>query len=321
MTVGIGKMVSDVVFAMTPTATGKASGTVMDSHGQPMSGMILVMHTVNGATTMASGFPLRPDGSFVINGVTPGEYTLQAQPRPGGDEVAIAKITVAGGDINDLRLVASKATSIAGRILVDPGQTLPAGSTLTVMAVATQQSEMMTGFGMAAPGRVGDDNAFTLKSGPGMKRLRIQGLPGGWDIRAVRLRGADVTDSGIDVTPGQDVDGVDVELTNRLTTVAGLVTDARGDAAKDYTALIFPQDQSLWANQSRYIRISRPDQDGRFTIAGLPPGDYCAIALDHLDQGKIGDADFMNGLRSSAKSFSLTEGETKPIDLKLSSGS
>jgi hypothetical protein len=114
---------------------------------------------------------------------------------------------------------------------------------------------------------------------------------------------------------------VDVEMTNRLTMVTGLVTNAGGAAARDYTALIFPQDQALWANQGRYIRVGQPDQDGRFSIAGLPPGDYYAIALDHFEFGKMGDPEFLNHLKDGAKLFSLTEAETKPLDLKLATGS
>jgi hypothetical protein len=317
VTVGIGTMTSDIVIAMTPITTAKISGTAVDSGGQPMSGMLMVMQSSDGFNT-ASGSPLRPDGSFVVAGLTPGQYILRAQPRPGGDETATMKVTVAGVDITDLRLVASRAVSVSGRVVVDPGQSLQAGA-LSIMAAPVQADSMMFSGGRG-PGRVGSDNAFVLKSGPGQVRLRVLGLPKGWDVRTVRLRGVDVTDGGIEIKPNEDVDGVDVELTNRLTSVIGLVTDAHGSAAKDCTALIFPQDQNLWTNPARYIKSGRPDQDSRFTIAGLPPGDYYAVALDHLDLGKISDPEFLNAVRSGAKMFSLTEGETKPLDLKLSAG-
>jgi hypothetical protein len=318
VTVGVGTITSDVVIAMTAIKTSKVSGTAVDSTGQPMSGMLMVMQSSGGLNT-AFGSPIRPDGSFSVANLTPGEYTLRAQSRPGGDEAATMKITVAGVDITDLRLVASGMVSVSGRVVVDPGQSLQAGA-LSIMAAPVQADSMMFNGGRG-PGKVGIDNAFVLKSGPGQVRLRVLGLPKGWDVRAVRLRGVDVTDSGLDIKPNEEVDGIDVELTNRLTSVIGLVTDARGEATKDYTTVIFPQDQNLWTNPARYIKIGRPDQDGRFTIAGLPPGDYYAVALDHLDPGKISDPEFLNAVRSGARAFSLAEAETKSLDLKLSTGS
>jgi hypothetical protein len=48
------------------------------------------------------------------------------------------------------------------------------------------------------------------------------------------------------VKAGDRITGVDVELTNRLASIAGLVTTSRGDAAKDYTLVLFAADARRW---------------------------------------------------------------------------
>jgi hypothetical protein len=163
-----------------------------------------------------------------------------------------------------------------------------------------------------------------MKALPGVLRVARGGLgppPAGWAIRSVRLNGIDVTDGGIDFKPNEDVAGLEVELTNKLTSVSGLVTNAKGDAVKDYTAVVFAQDKEKWTGTSRYQSIGRPDQDGRFKISGLPPGEYYIVAVDRLEPGQTGDPDFLETIRRDAKMFSLLEGETKTVDLKLTSSS
>lgn len=48
---------------------------------------------------------------------------------------------------------------------------------------------------------------------------------------------------GFEIKPNQDISGIDVELTNQLTTVVGVVKDTRGDAVKRYIAVAFSQDR------------------------------------------------------------------------------
>ena len=81
---------------------------------------------------------------------------------------------------------------------------------------------------------------------------------------------------------------------------------------------MFAGDADRWSFP-RYQRVARPDQDGRFKITGLPPGRYYAIALDYIDQSEANDPDFLDRLRLRSTGFSLGEGETKQLDLKLSS--
>jgi len=265
---------------------------------------------------------IRPDGSFQLNAVAPGEYQLRMFPNgPSGpdSETAMAKITVADDDISDLQLVASKPLSVFGRVIVDPAAAQSLHASLFVTAFP-MDGPNFGGFG--PPGRVADDYTFELKTAPGRARISLSNPPAGWSIRAVRLNGADVIDSGIEFKPNQNVRGLEVELTNKVSVVAGLVTTGRGEASRDYTAIAFPQDSDRWKDtNSRYIRTGRPDQDGRFKISGLPSGDYLLIAVDHINPGEFSDPEFLERVRTKATRFSLTEGETKSIDLKLNSSS
>ena len=125
----------------------------------------------------------------------------------------------------------------------------------------------------------------------------------GFTIRAVRLNGTDITDAGIEFKPNEDISGLEVELTNKLTTISGLVTNARGEAVKEYTAIAFAQDREKWKIVGRYQSMGRPDQDGRFKIAGLPPADYYIVALDKIDPGQLTDPEFLDSVRTKASTL------------------
>jgi hypothetical protein len=141
-------------------------------------------------------------------------------------------------------------------------------------------------------------------------------------LKAVRLNGADVTDSGIEVKPGEDMSGLEIELTNRVTEVSGVVTNGRNEPVKDYSLIVFSSDREHWGPGSRFVRTGRPDQDGRFKITGLPVGSYYAVAVDYIDPADDAtDPELLERLRGKAATFSLNEGETKTQDLKLTTSS
>ena len=151
-----------------------------------------------------------------------------------------------------------------------------------------------------------------------MVRIALVGVPGGtWNVKAVRYRGIDITDTGLEVRPGEDVSDIEVVLTDQISSVSGLVTNGRGDTVKDYWTVVFARDHDKWAS-GRYIRTSRGDQDGRFKLTGLPATEYFVIAVESLDPSEVSDPEFLARLETRASRFSLGEGETKTLDLKLS---
>ena len=130
------------------------------------------------------------------------------------------------------------------------------------------------------------------------------------------LAGADVTD-GITFR-NENVSGLEVELTNRVPDISGLVTDGKGDAVKSYAAIAFPQDQDRWSAPGvGRIAMARPDDDGRFRIRTLRPGNYYIIALEHVQNGEWMDPAFMESVHSRASRITINEGDVQTLDLKL----
>jgi hypothetical protein len=85
--------------------------------------------------------------------------------------------------------------------------------------------------------------------------------------------------------------------------------------------VIFPQDRDKWTPNSRYTRLGRPDQDGRFKLTGLPPGDYHIVALDYVDPNDWNEPEYLERVRSKATSVTIGEGETKSVDLRITTAS
>src|SRR5262249_19649628 len=222
-------------------------------------------------TFMMFGPPtmIKPDGSFTLGGLTPGDYVLQTQ-GPQGSEYASIDLTINGDDVNDVRLVAAPPLTVSGRVVVDPAAA-PALRT-TSFQIMMQPVQIGPMFGFTGPSPVNEDLTFEAKGRPGKMRVTFINPMPGWAIKSVRYRGTDVTDA-IELRAGESITDVEVELTNRLTDLSGVVTGAKGETLKDYTVIVFPQDRDKWTTP-RYLKLSRPDQDGRYKVNGLPPGEY-----------------------------------------------
>jgi hypothetical protein len=142
-----------------------------------------------------------------------------------------------------------------------------------------------------------------------------------WVVKAIRISGVDVTDTGIDLSAGRDANGFEVELTNRPPEVSGAAVNARGEPQKDYMVLFFTQERERWIPGSRLITTARHDRvDGRYKVRSLPPGRYLAVALEQTQGANTQDPDFLESLRPRATSFTLADGETKLLDLRISAG-
>ena len=123
----------------------------------------------------------------------------------------------------------------------------------------------------------------------------------------------------MEFTPGRTYEGLQIVFTRQRTDLSGVLTDDRGTPVVDATVVVFPADQQKWTYQSRYIRTLRPDTNGKYNVKGMPPGeDYLLIAVQNLESGQGSDPEFLARAKDEAKPFSLNEGETKAVDIKLS---
>jgi carboxypeptidase family protein len=321
ITVRLGQALSDINIPLVPSRTARISGTSVDSAGKPLVGGFVIAIQRNGMMmTPTNVSQVRADGTFTISNLTPGEYMLESGMPALGGEMGTANVTISGDDVNGVQLVAAKPSTGTGRIIVDPAAAKSLQpATLRIVSMPANPDLLP----IPGSGRVNDDLTFEIKAPPGLQFVRLNAAvpTAGWVTKAIRYKGTDVTDTGVEFRPNEDLDGLEIELTNTPTEVSGLVTGAKGDASKDYTVVVFAQDRERWGYMSRYVSTGRPDQDGRFKIRNLPAGQYQAVALDFVEPGEATDPEFLDRVQSKATAFSLKDGEAKTLDLKLNSSS
>jgi hypothetical protein len=264
---------------------------------------------------------IKPDGTFMVSGLAPGDYVLQARPTFGAnpmfddvtanrrERLATASVTVSGEPIVGLRLAVVDPIRIpVNPIFEDASAPRPE----RVHVFASSANGMASG-----NAAIRDDGRLSLEVVPGRYQLSASAMPP-WQVKRVVYRGHEVEFDDVDLTaePGGRID---VVFTTRSTTIDGGVTDGSGKPVTEYTVVIFPADAEVTRRANyRRMRTAQPDQQGRFRAEHLPPGDYLAAALVALDiQDALEQPDFLDGLRQSAKPFRLREGDTATLSLTL----
>lgn len=321
-----GQEMSGANFALVVARMARLRGRALNSRGEPVGRSILMltpadpMMNMNFSVNMNTAM-VGPDGSFQFANVAPGRYNLNVRPMgmPGAnEEFAVLPVTVGNEDIDNLMVTTTLGATAKGLVTTDDG-TAPPFRPQQVQIFA-QPAEMTMNTIGGGPTRVNDDFTFELVALFDRRLLRASvDQTQGWYLKSVLYDGEDVTDKGIEFTPGRAYEGIELVFTQKTTDLSGLVTDDRNRPVLDATVVVFPANRELWTFQSRYLRTARPDTNGRYNIKSLPPSDdYLIIVVQNLESGQGADPEFLARAREEAKPVTLAEGETKAVDAKLS---
>ncbi len=325
ITVALGQEVSNTDFSLTPGRASTISGTAFDSQGRPFGRNVALREEIRGENFSRFGGTMSAavaaDGTFTIRNVPPGEYKLVASTGRDTEhpEAAIVPITIDGVDVTDVTLTGSAGGSITGQVLTDTGAvpTIPRMRVSTGGQSAGQPDPALLGtFGNPGFGPVAADGSFSITGVFGRSPLRLT-LPDGWMVKATMYEGRDITDTPIELKSGESMSGVQVIVTDRVSSVTGDLADDKGLPLTDATILVFADDPAQWTSDTRTVRAVRPDQVGHYQIKALPAGAYRAIALDYVEDGLWNDPEYLAALRPKAQPLTVVEAMTQSITLKL----
>ncbi len=332
VTLGLSTEMTGVDFGVLLVPTARVSGTVLRADGVNPGAARVVLVPEDGAFFRGamSGARVEDDGRFEIRHVPPGRYILRAVlrrafggPRDGGRPrgrtppmFASQALEIDGFDVTDLTLVQGPGARLSGSVDFDTTEGDPDDLTRIRVSATPLAPIPMIG---SVDARVQSDGTFELEGiADGARLLRASGAPTGWVLQAVHLDGRDVIDTPLDFGGAGHVEGVRLIFSDRVSALSGVVHNRRGEPLTDFTVIAFPPNEERWQPASRFIRASRPDQNGSYQITGLPAGDYLLAAVDVVEQGEWYDPRFLDPLRAGAVRLRLGAGEAKALNLTLS---
>jgi len=328
ITVGVGQTLDNISFAMARGAVASISGTAIGSRGQSLAGetVYLSQPFVNGGSNAAfqhSGTLVGADGSFVVRNVPPGDYKLvlrqTVRDADGAhvEEAGVLPIAVNGVDVRDVVFTSSRGGQFDGQVLTEPGTLadLPRDAIKIVAQPLLEDADQKVGGSdIDSSGLVREDGTFHVRGVFGRARIRAT-LPDGWVLKTVLRNGRDVTDEPFELRSREQVSGIEIIVSHRVTEVSGRLTaDRRGQPAEG-TVIVYPQDAERWGDLSRYARAVRPDQQGRFEVKALPPGDYLAVAVSFVEGDEWRDSAYLESIRRHGQRVRLTEDSVQTVSL------
>jgi len=249
-------------------------------------------------------FKTGDDGAFEFPSVRTGEWTVNATQDLIPDEIHGGVIVYFGRasfrlehtDPDELMIQMETPFSISGVVVLDDGSPLPQGVSPTVSL--TSQNTGMAWWSSPEKGGV---LRFGLVSGTYQIGVDVQG--GRFYADSIWLGSTNVTGQSVELTPASPPIKV---LLKPAGTLRGTTEEAKAG-----TVLFFPQ------NLTGGGYLIQSGAEGTFELAGIPSGNYYAIALDGFDPRTMGDPAHLRDLIPRATSVRVEQGSTASVLLKV----
>ena len=227
-----------------------------------------------------------PDGNYTI--VVSGRYLnsvfLPDEQRYISVVPLRRELTLAGGDVTDLKFDLVEGGTVAGVVNAEGETKLPYSLRIRLVSSDTRGP---------APKRTGDDEtggviSFVRNDGSflvtplltGSFHFRVSGLGDDFYVKSILLNEKDVLRNPVKVEVGKLLDGVRIVLSSDLVSVSGKAVD-KNDRSKPLTnaALLLVPAEAAQRRMSDGPLIARTDKEGRFVVKGAP-GDYFVFVVD-----------------------------------------
>lgn len=313
ITLAAGEERDGVDLSLQLVPNSRIEGVVTGRDGRPAAAMQVRLIEADTTATLGTGLALtNADGKFTMVGVAPGSYHL-VTGGPGSSWATVP--VVANGEDLRVSVQLEAPVIVRGKVAVDGEGSAPLNrARLQLMPLRTL---IQSASAVNVP--VQPDGSFSVPAVPGRYRVIATWPAGGGApehaVRSIKVGDADVVDSDFDISG--DVGEVAVLFSSRVSSLSGVMSDQSGRPAPEYFIIVFPKDEALWSWHARRIRQTRPDHNGRYSVRGLPAGEYVMAAVTGVDQNEWFDSAFLKALVGASIPISLTDGEAKIQDLRV----
>ena len=165
---------------------------------------------------------------------------------------------------------------------------------------------------------VSPDGSFVIDAvPPGKYRLTTFGS-GMLAPRSAVIGGRDTLDAPLEVVSGEDVNGLVVTMTDRPARIMGTLFDQLDRPSPQFAVVVFSSNRDDWTTSPRRMSgLVKVGSDGKFSVNGLPPGEYFLVAVTDAEPAQLADPSFLDELVPGAIRITLGENEQHVQDLKL----
>ena len=316
ISVGPGEVREGLEFRLEYSPVARIEGVVRTVDGSPARGARVMLEAREPRVNLEGSVRLATadaQGRFVFNSVPADDYLLAASASLGPAAVrdlwAQTNVVTSGADVTGVMLALAPASHLSGRVsFAGATRTPPTDLTvvrLTAVGVRAMAQALAGGgsFTSRFDGQVAADGTFQIRGLPPDRYLLTATWPGmrsdtgGWWLTEVRVGARTFGDEPVEVRANEPIGDIVVQFHDRMGAIEGALSDAAGRPAPGYYVMAFPVDRAHWATSSRrMVPAVRPATDGRFTISGLPGGDYYLAVVTEVDPDEAADGRFLETL-------------------------
>jgi hypothetical protein len=321
-------------FSIAPLQQHRVRGRVVyESNNEPAMSARVQWLTPSGSGPVADlgGFGVVPmltqvqccDGSFEL-ALPAGTYTLVGAVN---SLSARTSVTVGDGDVDGVVLAIGREFDVKGRLTFE-GRT-PTAAELGLFRIALALEPPVSGLVPDAYSNILPNGSFTLHAGrgdfkigvapllmvPGAFHFPTQGMSASMNdiyVKSIRLGDVDVLTRTLHLD-GPVPELLEIVIGTATGTLEGVVAGPDRRPLPNVTIALVPDR----ARRSRVdlVKSTSSDSSGRFRLAGLPPGDYIAFAIDGPDDGEWRDPDLMAARERQTVAVRIAVGSPTSVEL------
>ena len=215
------------------------------------------------------------------------------------------------GNVSNINLAVSAGTDIKGQIVTEDGKS-PTNFRMANVTVRLSPTEEDVPVGNAQA-QVQADGTFSLTGVPAMSyKLSLTGVTGGYAISG-RFGTVEVLNDAMQVDPGQTGSTLSIVLGFQPGTLSGSVTDSKSQPFQAATSVLVPNAR----NRTDLYRNATSDQNGKFNLTNVAPGEYKLFAWESIPSGAYYDAAYIRPFEDKGKPVTIGKSTSLPVELTV----
>ena len=288
-------------------ATGEGVGTTIKA---VPAGAVASIQQFTGMS-ISNVPPSLAAGDFVVPGMQPGTYMVTAQYSTSQESLAVRKKVTLETSERSLILQLSPGTTVRGQ--VEQSGTIPNLSSARVALFPVDPD-----FPFPQYSTIGENGQFAVERvPPGDYSIQILNLSEDIFVKSARSGDDDILSKPlrIDWSPPLPID---VGLSTNGGRVDGVVLDRGNQPFSDAAIVLAPEESRR--NFPDQFRVTRSEDDGRFTIRGIAPGVYKLFAWRTLKANEYLDPSFLQRYEPVGLTIEIAPGSTGVATITVISG-